>query len=164
MALTVFGNHKTANDPVISGSTVTFPFKFEPFTGYRVSVVYGLLHKGMAYSKLYINGHPVGTKFFASGYNGRLGTAYVGALQGHSKSYFQGFLDDIRLWNVPRAAWQIEEDFNKKLVGVEQGLIAYFPIDVPVLQQTSLGISNWALNIQGAMFSDPFSTGRREQD
>lgn len=161
LAVTVFGNHITANDPVISGSTHTFPYKFKPFTGYRVSIVYGLLHKGMAYTKLYVDGNPVGSKFFASSYQARLGTTYVGALQGQNEAYFQGFIDDVRIWNIPRMAWEIKRDYNKHMVGVEQGLIAYFPLDEPSLDQNSLGVSSWKLEVRGAVYSDPFGLGRR---
>lgn len=160
IALTVFGNHITANDPVISGSTTQFSYFFKPFTGYRVSIVYATLRKGMAYTKLYVNGNPTDTKFFASGYPGRLGTTYTGALQGNSRAYFQGFLDDVRLWNTARAAWQIARNFDKKLVGVEQGLIAYFPLDNLQLNEASLGVSNWEISIKGAVYSDPFMLGR----
>lgn len=160
MSLSVFGNHITADDPVISGSTHTFDYDFEAFTGYRVTVVYGLLHQGMAYTKLYVNGNLVSTNFFASGYPGRLGTTTVGALQGNDKGYYQGFLDDIRLWSAARMAWQIAKDYNKHLVGVEEGLIAYFPLDSPHLHEGSLGVSNWEIAIQGSVYSDAFALGR----
>lgn len=160
MSLTVFGNHITSNDPVISGSTHVFAYVFKPFTGYRVSIVYGKLHKGMAYAKLYVNGHLANTKFFASGYPAQLGTTYIGALQGNGHAYYQGFMDDLRLWSIPRTAWQIAKDYHKRLVGVEQGLIAYFPMDMPQVQQASLGVSNWEMDVQGAVYSDEFSLGR----
>lgn len=161
ISISIFGNHITANDPVISGSTHIFPYKFKAFTGYRVSIVYALLHKGMAYTKLYVDGYLASTKFFASGYAGRLGTTFVGALQGEGHSYYQGFLDDLRLWSSPRMAWQIAKHFNKRIVGVEQGLIAYFPMDIPETRQASVGVSNWEMQVQGAVFSDQFSLGRR---
>jgi len=161
MSLSVFGNHVTANDPVISGSTHTFPYEFRPFTGYRVSIVYGLLQKGMAYTKLYVNGNAVSSKFFASGYPGRLGTTTIGSLQGKSSGYFQGFLDDLRLWSTARMPWQIRKYYNRTMVGVEQGLFAYFPMDVAKLQMDSLGVSSWKMEVQGAVYSDPFGLGRR---
>lgn len=161
LTVTVFGNHVTSNDPVISGSTQTFPYKFRPFTGYRVSVVYGQLRKGMAYVKLYVNGKVTGAKFFASSYPARLGTTFVGAIQGNKHAYFQGFLDDLRIWNVPRMAWQIRSDYNKHVVGVERGLIAYFPMDVPDLKTSSLGVSAWEMQVEGAEYAAPFFLGRR---
>lgn len=161
MTVTVFGNHVTADDPVISGSTQEFPYEFQEFTGYRVSIVYSMLHKGMAYTKLYVNGRAITSKFFATGAPGRLGTTNIGALQEHSHAFFQGFIDDLRLWNIARPAWQIRSDYNKKLVGVEQGLIAYFPVDTAERKIESLGVSSWKMQIEGAVFSDPFSIGRR---
>jgi len=161
LSMTVFGNHITSNDPVISGSTQKFPYHFRPFTGYRVSVVYGRLRKGMAYTKLYVNGRVAGTKFFASSYPGRLGRTFVGAMQGNRNSYFQGFIDDLRIWNIPRMAWQIKSDYNKHAVGVERGLIAYFPMDVPDRKIQSLGVSAWTMDVKGAAYAQPFYLGRR---
>merc|ERR1711988_1781478 len=116
--------------------------------------------KGMAYTKLYVNGIPVSTKFFASGLRARLGTAYVCGLQGNTRGYFQGFIDDLRLWNYPRMAWEIKRDFNRQLVGVEHGLVAYFPLDKPTRRIASLGISHWQMDIEGAVYTEPFAIGR----
>lgn len=115
----------------------------------------------MSYTKLYVNGIPVTSKFFASGYQARLGTTYIGALQEQNEAYFQGFIDDVRIWNIARMAWEIKASYNKPLVGVEQGLIAYFPLDEPSLEQDSLGVSSWKLEVRGAVYSDPFGLGRR---
>jgi len=161
LAITVFGNHITSQDPVISGSTHLFDFDFKPFTGYKISVVYGLLRKGMAYTKLYVDGKPISTKFFASGHQPRLGTAIVGGLEGHTKTYFQGFIDDLRIWNIPRMAWQIQRDFNHEIIGVEHGLVAYFPFNNPSVHADSLGVSHWEMDIHGAVYTDPFPLGRR---
>lgn len=162
LAVTVFGNHITAHDPVISGSTQTFAYDFKPFTGYEISVVYGLLPKEMAYVKLYVNGKTVDTKFYASGVRARIGTSVVGGLQEDGQGFFQGFMGHVRIWNVPRMAWQIHRDMDRELVGVEHGLIAYFPFNIPKIQQISLGVSQWEMKVHGAMFTDPFTIGRRQ--
>jgi hypothetical protein len=161
IAISVFGNHITSSDPVISGDTQIFDYRFKPFTGYHVSVVYGLLPKGMAYAKLYVNGKVASTKFFSSGYQAHLGTTYVAGLQSNTHGYFQGFIDELRIWNVPRMAWQIQKTWEHELVGVEHGLVAYFPFDVPGLHGTSLGVSHWNMVVDGAMYTEPFAIGRR---
>ena len=43
--------------------------------------------------------------------------------------YFDGKLDDIRIWNVARKPEQIQRDFVHQLVGDELGLQAYYPFD-----------------------------------
>merc|ERR1711988_290457 len=161
LAITVFGNHITSADPIVSGATQAFIYRFKQFTGYHISVVYGMLPKGMAYAKLYVNGQPVDTKFFSSGFEGRLGTTYVGGLEGNTQGYFQGFVDELRIWSVPRMAWQIQKAWNHELIGVEHGLVAYFPFDVPALHPMSLGVSHWKMAVDGAMYTEPFAIGRR---
>jgi len=163
LAISIFGNHITAHDPVISGSTQMFSYMFKPFTGYEISVVYGLLPKGMAYTKLYVDGKAVDTKFFATGVPARLGAALVGGLQSQSNDFFEGFIDHLRIWNIPRMAWAIKKDMNRQLVGVEQGLLAYFPFNNPVLKAKSLGLSQWEMEVHGAVYSEPFSLGRRQR-
>lgn len=41
-------------------------------------------------------------------------------------NFFNGSLDDIRIWNVVRTQTQIVENMNQELSGNESGLVAYF--------------------------------------
>lgn len=57
--------------------------------------------------------------------------------------FFQGSLDEIRLWNTARQEEQIKRDWVNRLSGNELGLIAYYPFEnymldagVPVLTQS----------------------------
>jgi carboxyl-terminal processing protease len=46
-----------------------------------------------------------------------------------SGEYFDGMLDEIRVWNRPRTAAEIEATMNKTLTGKEAGLVAYWNFD-----------------------------------
>lgn len=46
-------------------------------------------------------------------------------------SYFEGEVDEIRVWNVARSTTQIRTNKNISLQGEEKGLVAYYPIDRP---------------------------------
>lgn len=42
------------------------------------------------------------------------------------EGYFNGKLDEVRIWNVARTQTQIQENMCKKLAGNESGLVAYY--------------------------------------
>ena len=46
-----------------------------------------------------------------------------------SSQYFNGQLDEVRIWNTARTADQIRADMNKTLEGNESGLVAYYRFD-----------------------------------
>ena len=50
----------------------------------------------------------------------------VGAVTG---SWFGGQLDEVRIWNVARSAADIQTGMYTQLVGNEDGLVAYWPLD-----------------------------------
>ena len=83
---------------------------------------------------LYIDGELVKTGN-ASIFKGFLGPKlWVGArgwFEGvqNRDQYFNGRLDDIRIWNVARKPEQIQRDFVHQLKGDELGLQAYYPFD-----------------------------------
>ncbi|NUN70698.1 MAG: VCBS repeat-containing protein [Bacteroidetes bacterium] len=52
-------------------------------------------------------------------------TIYIGG----NGAWFYGNLDDIRIWNVARSAYEIQSSMKQDLTGTEPGLIAYYPIN-----------------------------------
>lgn len=159
VAVTVSGNHITSSKSLVSSPTQVFDYRLRPYTGYAVAVVYSELENGMGYAKLYINGHLHGTKFYALGNPAVMHDMVVGGIEGHPNAFFQGFLDDIRVWSEPRTPKQIRAHYNKPMVGIEQGLVAYFPLDRPNKLQRSQGESKWEVRVDDIAFSDEFPYG-----
>ncbi len=56
-------------------------------------------------------------------------------------NYFNGALDDIRVWYVVRTQAQIAANMNQELNGNEAGLIAYFKCNQGVAGKTNTGIT-----------------------
>jgi len=159
VALKVFGNHITSSKAVVSSPTHIFEYRLRPYTGYAVAVVYATLPNSMGYAKLYINGKLHGTKFYATGNPAIMSKMLMGGIEGHQRTYFQGFIDELRVWALPRTPHQIKQYYDKELVGIEQGLVAYFPFDRPAKVQSSLGTSKWEIIVHNVEFSDEFRYG-----
>jgi hypothetical protein len=43
--------------------------------------------------------------------------------------YLDGKLSDVRIWNTARTAQQIADNYNKRLIGNESGLVGYWKLD-----------------------------------
>jgi hypothetical protein len=46
-----------------------------------------------------------------------------------SKIFYDGKLSDVRIWNTARTAQQIADNYQKRLIGNESGLVGYWKLD-----------------------------------
>jgi len=46
-----------------------------------------------------------------------------------SDRYFDGLIDDVRIWNTARTDEEIEDNYNIPLIGTESGLAGYWKLD-----------------------------------
>lgn len=78
--------------------------------------------------RLYVNGvldGTVATTISTIDYSG-VPTFRIGDQSGSTGRYFDGEIDDVRVWNVSRTQKQIQDNMNKELVGNETGLVGYW--------------------------------------
>ncbi|MGE0268121.1 MAG: LamG domain-containing protein [Candidatus Omnitrophota bacterium] len=80
-------------------------------------------------ANLFINGQRVKTMSGMSFDSGDWST--LGGLQFYNgfQSFFQGELDELRVWNVSRTEEEIRSTMYKRLLGNETGLVAYWTFD-----------------------------------
>jgi len=71
-------------------------------------------------------------------------------------SAFAGQIDEFRVWDVVRGTPDIMMDRNRKLLGDESGLVAYYPLDGgnPKVVTDLTGNGNYGQIIDGAYFAD----------
>jgi len=55
---------------------------------------------------------------------------FMGLFRDSSPSaYLNGKMSDVRIWNTARTAQQIADNYNKRLIGNESGLVGYWKLD-----------------------------------
>lgn len=81
--------------------------------------------------RIYVDGQLKATqsynKTLRTGREGQIIGAYGGT--GSHSYYFNGNIDEVRVWNYARTPFQIQEDMFRSLSGSEQGLIGYWNFD-----------------------------------
>lgn len=78
----------------------------------------------------YINGELKGNVSFPYGeLNKRTRVLMIGNRESGSSSFFGGDIDEVRIWNYPRSAEEIRENYTKVLIGDEDGLVGYWRLD-----------------------------------
>jgi hypothetical protein len=64
--------------------------------------------------------------------------------------YFDGKLDELKIWNVARTAEQIKQNYRKSLTGNESGLVVYYNLDegsgITATNKASSGGFNGVIN------------------
>lgn len=61
----------------------------------------------------------------------------IGAWGEGSEGFFDGKIDEVRVWNDIRTASEIANNYNKELVGTESGLAGYWKFNNSLLDETS---------------------------
>lgn len=83
---------------------------------------------------------------------------YIGCKANGTQFFFDGKIDDVRMWNDVRTEAEIDANMNTELVGNEAGLVAYWKLNDSLLDETSN--NNDLTNNGSAVFSaDPAFSG-----
>jgi hypothetical protein len=73
-------------------------------------------------SKVYFDGSPILTFTYGVGTGGTLNVGYGGA----GSEFFNGNIDEVRIWNTVRTDAQISDNYNKLIDSASTGLVAYW--------------------------------------
>lgn len=108
-------------------------------TGTWVHVAATLDMSGSA-GTTYINGALIPSSIIQGGTNPtaliQAGNLQLGAENG-ATNFYDGKVQDVRLWNVARTATQIRENMNQQLIGTETNLIGYWKLNGTFVDSTS---------------------------
>ena len=67
---------------------------------------------------------------------------YIPGLQG---TYFNGSMDEVRIWNFARSGAEIFRDFHSRLAGTEPGLVGYWQFDGGTVADLTTNANNGTL-------------------
>ena len=98
------------------------------------------------------SGVPSGTKLYVDGILKLTTTFSVSAPAGHQVTigtgntngdgqFFQGAMDEVRIWNVVRTQNEIQGAMNSELIGNETGLVAYYKFNQGTAAGNNTGIT-----------------------
>ncbi|MEM6402031.1 MAG: LamG-like jellyroll fold domain-containing protein, partial [Cyanobacteria bacterium P01_D01_bin.116] len=80
--------------------------------------------------RFYVDGKEVNASEINAGkINLDNGVLTIGRDDGFSNRYFDGQIDEVRIWNAARSETEIQENIYQKLSGTEEGLVAYYNFD-----------------------------------
>ncbi|MFD6248855.1 LamG domain-containing protein [Streptomyces roseolus] len=80
-------------------------------------------------AKLYVNGKQAGSAALPFTPVTGVHTLVGKRSSGGTDSFFNGDLDELRIWNRVRSAAELTTDLNNRLIGNEAGLVAYYRFD-----------------------------------
>lgn len=77
---------------------------------------------------LYVNGDPVKGAVSGTPRNSTSTQTYIGKHPSQDNYYFDGKIDEVRIWNIVRSAQQIKDNYNS-IINKGPGLVAYYNFD-----------------------------------
>ncbi|MFK7953456.1 MAG: LamG domain-containing protein, partial [Ekhidna sp.] len=86
-----------------------------------------IVNEGGVGTTFYINGVAVGSNATGGSFQTQAGDLYIGRQgAGCSCNFFNGLVDEVRVWNDVRTAGEIAANYDQVVSGSEQGLAAYY--------------------------------------
>jgi hypothetical protein len=90
--------------------------------------VVGMLDTDDNEARIYYDGNLVANKSVFSEIGSATALTYIGS-RGGNEMFFDGIVDEVRLWNTARSQSEVQEYMYKQLTGTEPGLVAYWKFD-----------------------------------
>jgi len=108
----------------------------QPNTTYHVAFVKNGLN-----GTFYVNGQPAGIITAARDVHYDNDNVYLGMGYRDGNLRYNGYMDEVRIWNIARTQEEIKTNMNKTLKGQEPGLVAYWNFDMYVGSATAMDLT-----------------------
>ncbi len=123
---------------VNGGNDNVFSYAFNTNTWYHVALVYSSTAGTL---KFYVNGLLLDTVTNNS-FPSIAGNVPISMGTWANGRFFNGVMDEVRIWNVARTQSEIQSNMNSELAGTETGLVAYYPFNQGIAAGNNTAISN----------------------
>jgi len=120
------------------GNDNVFSYAFNTNTWYHVALVYS---SAAGTLKFYVNGLLLDTVTNNS-FPSIAGNVPISMGAWANGRFFNGVMDEVRIWNVARTQSEIQSNMNSELAGTETGLVAYYPFNQGIAAGNNTAISN----------------------
>lgn len=119
-----------------------------PGTWYHIAAVYTAASSNF---EVFVNGSSIGSQTGTLTAIGNSSTAFTVGMSYDNPglstyNFFDGMIDDVRVWNTARTATQIANNKGVELTGSESGLVAYYKLNNSYTDSTSGGNNMTAVN------------------
>ncbi|MBF0192256.1 MAG: PD40 domain-containing protein [Magnetococcales bacterium] len=98
-------------------------------TWYHIAATYELHSGGTSLFKLYVNGVLEASKSWSTTFSTKTATGMLLGRPSASTRYFNGKIDELRLWNTVRTQSEISSNKSVRLPATTSGLYAYYTFD-----------------------------------
>ena len=78
---------------------------------------------------LYVNGMRIGSTVQSGTITSYFGPLIIGSESTFGGRYFDGKIDEVRIWSDARSQTEIQENMHRELTGTEANLTAYYPMN-----------------------------------
>ncbi len=121
----------SASDSVATTEHMEFAYTLTPGSWYHIAGVYTAASSNY---QVFVNGTSIGT---ATGTLTAIGNSTIDLSVGMqfdnpgntANYFFDGLIDEVRIWNVARSSSAINADMSREVSGSESGLVAYYQLD-----------------------------------
>ena len=80
-------------------------------------------------SSIFVNGNLVATGNFSGSVNRPNTIIHIGTETNNSDQFWDGGIDEVRIWSIARTTAEIEECKSQQLTGIEPNLVGYWQFD-----------------------------------
>jgi len=78
---------------------------------------------------LFLDGNPIISGTYDGEPDSNVEDLFIASSSGFGERFFDGIIDEVRIWNVARTTAEIADNRTTEFSGTEPGLVAYFPMN-----------------------------------
>ena len=112
-------------------------------------------------AEFFVNAKSIGTATgFGQTVNNGTGQFQIGTRQGIASVAFDGYIDEVRVWNVARTAGQLASSHNTIMLGTQSGLVGSWRFTCDYIDDSGNGNTLTPVNYPAFSTDTPFGCGQ----